>query len=446
MKKRVLSLGLALVLLCGLFAQTALALGVQAEKAKAVQWATAHPQTAGLGDVLARYSLGISGVSIPAESAAGTVTALASNILLRLVADKSVGQLAYDLAMKQLPNGSFGDGLTDTVYAVLALNKTLPARFDFEKAQAWIAAQQLADGGFAYSGSTGDIDMTAMALLVYEGDNTGKAINFLQRQMTANGGYISPWSPKKEENACSVATVITGLLACGAVVDDKMIANMLSFQLADGSFCYQLSDKTTDAFATQQCLLALGELSAQESVYTRIPAAELPLYRDWPSIAVWARSGVTTCFETALMVGDNRLNYNPMQNFNKAELAVIISKFLPENAPATDPGLKDVAPGAWYYTHVCRAIAAGVLSGSGGLFRPDVAVTREEVAYALTKQLSLAPGPKKPDDIGLANPAYVDAITAVMAENLMVGDGKTFRPKELITRQEVATVFAKLYD
>ncbi len=450
MKTRIPSLSLALCVLLSLTALAAYEPGpllndMKAAADKAAKAIEAQTEYSGWSDALALASCGadITEAKLPKETL-DTVSGLATAILTRaaLGKDPYAGGLPYDLALKQKADGSFG-GVNETVYAMLALAVT-PDIYREDRAHEWLKAQQLADGGFTYAGDAGDIDMTGMVLLVLRGETAQKAAEFISSQMTEKGGFVSPWSATKAENACSVAAVISGLVASGLPVDERMKQNLLSFRLEDGSFCYEQGGGA-DVFSTQQALMALGDLIDGTSVFTDLPKGESRLYRDWGKIDSWARDGVKLAFARDVMVGDKNRNFNPLNNFNRAELAVIVSKLTGSSAEPSDQGLSDVKPNDWYYTHVTRAVQTGVMTARSGSFGPYSAVTREEMALALYRVLKLEPGTARPADAAEVSEGYIDAVSAMIDEGIMVGNGIIFMPTYLITRQEVATILAKLY-
>lgn len=450
MKNRIVSLLLALCMLLTVSAAAAydpgpLLADMQSASAGAAKAIEAAETYSGWNDVLALYSAGaaITASKLPAETT-DTVSGLAAAILMRIAAggDPYAGGLPYELALMQQSNGSFGL-VNEQIYAMLALDRALPA-FNQDKAMAWLLSQQLENGSFAFDGVASDADLTAMALLVIRGDAAEKAGAYLTSVMTENGGFVSPWSETKAENACTVATVISGFVAAGLPVDEKMKANLLSFRREDGAFCFEPGGDA-DVFATQQALVALGDLIDGTSVYADLGQQESRPFRDWDSIATWARSGATTVYARDLMVGDNRMNFNPLQNINRAELAVIASKLMKQGGEPVDQGLSDVRQSDWYYSHASRVVQAGIMTAYNGRFDPLKPVTREEMALVLFRLLELVPGKTVPADADEVGEGFLDAVSAMIDEGIMVGNGIIFMPKSKITRQEVATTLAKLY-
>jgi len=125
------------------------------------------------------------------------------------------------------------------------------------------------DGGWAVSGSTADVDVTAMALQAlapHRGDgNVAAAVNdalaLLSERQQADGCYMSYGA----ENSESCAQVITALSALGidASQDERFQKNgitvvdaMAAFRLPDGSFCHVM-DGGSNATATSQACYSL---------------------------------------------------------------------------------------------------------------------------------------------------------------------------------------------
>ncbi len=377
--------------------------------------------------------------------------------------------LVSALSAMQKPDGSFGY-LNDDIYATLALEKTAPEGYRRDAAFSHLCALQLKDGGFAFSGDSGDVDMTGMALLVLGADSSAavkaaadKAVAFLYAKMTPTGGFVSPWSETKVENACSAAAALSGLSAVKQQTGEKgilILKNLLSFQTASGRFCSEAGGKD-DAFSTQQALIALGDYMASSSVFVRgtfvgepykLPALAL-IYADASAISSWAVTSVELAAQKGLMVGSGG-KFNPKGNLTRAEMATLLYNM--GGKPDVKPQkLTDVAEGKWYTTPVYYAFSAGLMDGVKGAFRPEAPVTREEVAAAIARlykldtdkaEKAVKAGTLKIGDFASVSAASKPYVAAVFYEGIMVGNGVNFRPLANITREEVAKVLASLYE
>ncbi|WP_240986517.1 X2-like carbohydrate binding domain-containing protein [Acididesulfobacillus acetoxydans] len=179
--------------------------------------------------------------------------------------------------------GSYGPSSDDQSWAMVALDAG-KTPYDQEKAVANLLTYQNLDGGFFYSKdyNTSDPDDTGMALLALANHQTTagvtvaiqKAEAYLKKIQQATGGFAS-WG---SDNPNSDATVISGLVAVGADPlsagwqknGKTMLDDLLSFQLSDGSFYSPYNPGKTDAMATYQSLIALGDLCAKKSVWQRL--------------------------------------------------------------------------------------------------------------------------------------------------------------------------------
>ena len=137
-----------------------------------------------------------------------------------------------------------------------------------------ILSAHLADGGWALTGSTSDIDITAMAIQAlapyYNVKNNVKpvidgALTMLSKRQLATGDYQS-WGVR---NAESVSQVIMAL--CSLNIDCQkdsrfiknginLIGGLMYFKLQDGSFCHDLSNKISNDKTCTQALSALVAL------------------------------------------------------------------------------------------------------------------------------------------------------------------------------------------
>ncbi|WP_169824241.1 S-layer homology domain-containing protein [Clostridium formicaceticum] len=191
--------------------------------------------------------------------------------------------LVDELRNKQnATDGSFGS-INNHIYAMLALDAA-QASYDKNKAVGHLLSKQLNNGGFSLS-TTADSDVTAMALSVLgqhkgmTGVDTGiqRAISYLKTAQLNSGGFASIFTSMGSENANSSAMVISSLVAVGEnITGDSWMKNgktplhaLISYKKEDHSFAF-LPEGGTNQAATQQALIAIGDLLANEPVYWRL--------------------------------------------------------------------------------------------------------------------------------------------------------------------------------
>lgn len=147
----------------------------------------------------------------------------------------------------------------------------------------YILSRQLSDGGFDFSGSRADPDMTAMALCALapysERDDVSRAIEdgveCLARLQDDDGGFSSYGTANTE----SCAQVLAALIRVGIKADDErfvkngvtILDKMLTYQNKDGSFAHADGGEG-EAMSTEQALTAivscLRQRDGEPDIYT----------------------------------------------------------------------------------------------------------------------------------------------------------------------------------
>jgi hypothetical protein len=147
--------------------------------------------------------------------------------------------LVAEILARQLPDGSFpyvpgGSGeVNDTIFAILALSPLHEAGVEvrIERAAEWVVAEQNEDGGWYYSGKTGEseVDMTGAALqaLVVAGSPPSEpqraayenaerdGLEYLRRSQLPDGGFPALPRRESESNVASTAWAVQGIWATG---------------------------------------------------------------------------------------------------------------------------------------------------------------------------------------------------------------------------------------
>lgn len=188
-------------------------------------------------------------------------------------------------------------GIMSWIYGLhLLTNGQTSTSYTADDVLAQLLVLQLPDGGWAVSGNTADVDVTAMALQALapymDTANVSSAIDralaLLMVRQQDSGGYMSYGTDNPE----SCAQVLTALSALGidALQDARFIRDghdlldaMQRFQLEDGSFSHTLGGESSTT-ATMQTFYAL-------IAYDRCVQGLSPLYvLDQPLPAVPAKA------------------------------------------------------------------------------------------------------------------------------------------------------------
>ncbi|MEW6574367.1 MAG: S-layer homology domain-containing protein [Bacillota bacterium] len=161
----------------------------------------------------------------------------------------------------------------------------------------------------------------------------------------------------------------------------------------------------------------------------------------------WAAQAIGTLAARGVLAGYPDGSFKPEKPLTRAELAALLSKFLGLKAAASGDTFADVPPGAWYAGAVAAVHQKGLMSGASGRFRPDAALTREELAAVALRAAGIS--------IQDLTPAFADAqriapwarqaVATAAAAGLVTGVGKNrFAPKEPVTRAQAAAILYRL--
>ena len=174
------------------------------------------------------------------------------------------GEYVTRLAAAQKASGLFevgkeGGQATQTSWSIVALDMT-NATYDKEKAIKSLISKQTIQGDF------GSIDHTAMCMMALENH---KNIEGAQESIEKAKQYLLQNKTRiiEKENACTIATVIQGLIATGenplaekwTINDKTMLSALLS---------YQKQGKFEGLMEQEQSFMALADLTKKESMFT----------------------------------------------------------------------------------------------------------------------------------------------------------------------------------
>lgn len=167
----------------------------------------------------------------------------------------------------------------------------------------------------------------------------------------------------------------------------------------------------------------------------------------------WARDSAAFVTARGLFLGLDERRFAPDRAMTRGMLATVLHRL--EGRPAgASPTFRDVASGVWYGEGVGWAAQCGIVQGlGGGLFAPDRAVTREELAVMLARyarhcglETDLGGGAHQRFSDGAAiAPWAVEDVDWAIEAGLLQGrpDGR-LDPGGTATRGEVAALLERL--
>lgn len=354
-------------------------------------------------------------------------------------------------------------GINGPAFALIALDSTdygVPENTKWNRQSLLnaILESQNKDGSFSLEkGGEPDPDLTAMAIqaMAAYSDNTqvkaaaDKAFHWLGEQQQNDGLFLLD-GEKTSETVVQVIVALTAF-AIDPAKDSRFVKN--GENLVDALFDFQVSDtaythikgQEADDMATEQAFYALAALKLFYGGEDRLFRIER-LYRDQDEISDWALEYVKKAKERSIMTGDDQGRFLPQDCLTRAELTKILCELFDlERLEDRSNPFADVARDAWYTPYILACYEKGYVKGSGEeCFSPDALLTREEMAVMIARALSLTGEGQRTDDWQEVSEWALEAVSAVMKENIMTPYEGKFDPKGNVTREMAAVIAVRL--
>ncbi|MDU7966593.1 MAG: S-layer homology domain-containing protein [Paeniclostridium sordellii] len=165
----------------------------------------------------------------------------------------------------------------------------------------------------------------------------------------------------------------------------------------------------------------------------------------------WANKQISKFIENSYANGYEDNTFRPDNQITRAEFVKLVNKYFGFN----DKGIsnfKDINQKNWYYNDVCIAIQAGYINGyEDNTFRPDNLITREEAAKIIVSIKNQQDNTYDkldnfPDKHLVSNWAKPYVEGAIENGYLKGDDLKNLRPTSRITRAESVTLLSRIED
>jgi hypothetical protein len=200
---------------------------------------------------------------------------IVANIALAIGADEMYfsNYRDYKSKLKELlENPTDGYTLNDYIFGYLAL-KTSGTEFNEMPFFNLLIESQKPDGGFALTGGTGDVDMTAFALqamqllytdAAFQSASPGDVLRFLESSISGNGTFSSFGS----ENSSSTAVALSALDA--EDYRQKAFGGLMLFKAAGYPGFSHLQGGRPDSLSTAQAAIALSDFKNNSTVWVKL--------------------------------------------------------------------------------------------------------------------------------------------------------------------------------
>ena len=164
----------------------------------------------------------------------------------------------------------------------------------------------------------------------------------------------------------------------------------------------------------------------------------------------WGRADIEVLAARGIVTGDPGGTFRPNGNVTRAEFVKLLAALISEVPTAAGGSFTDVPADAWYAEAVAKAHAAGVVVGSGGKFRPNDPISREEMAVMLYRASGSGESPAASlagfRDGGKVSPWAREAIAYEVQSGTLRGSDGLLRPDATATRAEAAAVLIRKLD
>jgi uncharacterized lipoprotein YddW (UPF0748 family) len=162
----------------------------------------------------------------------------------------------------------------------------------------------------------------------------------------------------------------------------------------------------------------------------------------------WAVGAIDEFYEKGIVKGDSQGMFYPGQNMKRGDFILTVVKALNLKADYKNNFI-DVAKGSYYYDAIGIAKALSIAKGSGGSFKPDGFITREDALVIVFRAIE-AVGVKLDaageeyltgyNDSKLISSYARDAIASLTKAGLIQGSGGGVNPKRIAIRAEVVVI------
>ncbi|RGW99246.1 S-layer homology domain-containing protein [Paraclostridium sordellii] len=163
----------------------------------------------------------------------------------------------------------------------------------------------------------------------------------------------------------------------------------------------------------------------------------------------WAKNQISKFIENSYANGYEDNTFRPDNQITRAEFVKLVNKYFGFNDKGVSK-FKDINQKHWYYNDVCIAIQAGYINGyEDNTFRPDNIITREEAAKIIVSIKNQQDNVYDklnafPDKHKVSNWAKPYIEGAIENGYLKGDDLKNLRPTSHITRAESVTLLSRI--
>ncbi|WP_159888289.1 S-layer homology domain-containing protein [Paenibacillus puerhi] len=164
----------------------------------------------------------------------------------------------------------------------------------------------------------------------------------------------------------------------------------------------------------------------------------------------WAESDIRFLVSHHIVDGVSETEFDPSGFTTRGQIAKLFAEMLQLDKSSEAATFKDVPADAWYADYVAAVEQAGIFQGADGLFRPDAAISRQEMAVVISRLVKQSGQSEQSADRSFVDQADIaewaqEGVGTAVKLGIIQGDeaGK-FLPAAKATRAEAATMIRRL--
>lgn len=165
-------------------------------------------------------------------------------------------------------------------------------------------------------------------------------------------------------------------------------------------------------------------------------------FTDLQGVTAARQDAIQRAVNLGLLQGDPNGRFRPQDKLTRQEVAAVLTRIFELPLAGQTRAFTDVEPNAWAGRHIEAVRKAGIMLGDGyGSFRPRDLLTREELAVLLIRasgQRLAADGTLPVEDAASVSRWAQSSVRTAMENGAMLAESGRFAPQRQVERQEIA--------
>lgn len=193
--------------------------------------------------------------------------------------------------------------------------------------------------------------------------------------------------------------------------------------------------------------IATIALTLSTAMHSNVSYASDVPFKDLDQASPWAQVLIQEAHQKLLVNGDREGYFHPLQQVTRQEAAVALANVMGlELSSNVSSSYSDVASDSWSVSAIEAVKKVGWMQGSQGTFRPKDVITREELATILSRATKVE---SSEDLSALKDNQKIsgwakNSVSSMISSGIMTGSNGNFHPQMPVIRQELAAILLRV--